>query len=275
VADRVALIRRLEGAGARRVETVSFANPSLLPQMAGAEEICEALGDRSFAAIGLVLNGQGMDRALACDLDEINLVAYASDGYAIKNTNATAATRNDEVATLIAAARDAGRPATVTITVAFGDPVEGLVPMERVADIARRMADAGADEIALGDTIGAGVPTTVRQVLDAVATAVGDTPLRCHFHNTRNTGYANAVAALDHGVATLDSAVGGYGGSPFSPGAGGNLATEDLTAMLTEMGVGHGIDTHAMTETGIWLAGQLGHDHPPAMLGRVGGTLHA
>jgi hydroxymethylglutaryl-CoA lyase len=239
--------------------------------MAGAEEICEALGDRSFAAIGLVLNERGMERALTCDLDEINLVAYASDGYAMKNTNAPAATRNDEVADLIAASRDAAKPVTVTITVAFRDPVEGRVPIERVADIAQRMAEAGADEIALGDTIGAGVPTTVRHVLDAVATAVGETPLRCHFHNTRNTGYANAVAALDFGVATLDSAVGGYGGSPFSPGAGGNLATEDLTAMLTEMGVTHGIDTGAMAETGLWLAEKLGDEHPPAMLSRAAG----
>jgi hydroxymethylglutaryl-CoA lyase len=239
--------------------------------MAGAEEICKALGDRAFAAIGLVLNERGMERALACDLDEINLVAYASDGYAMKNTNAPAATRNDEVADLITASRYAGKPATVTITVAFGDPVEGRVPIERVADIAQLMAEAGADEIALGDTIGAGVPTTVHQVLDAVAKAVGDTPLRCHFHNTRNTGYANAATALDFGVATLDSAVGGYGGSPFSPGAGGNLATEDLTAMLTEMGIDHGVDTSAMTQTGIWLAEQLGHDHPPAMLSRAAG----
>jgi hydroxymethylglutaryl-CoA lyase len=259
----------VEAAGARRIETVSFANPSVLPQMAGAEEICAALGDRSFAAIGLVLNDRGMERALDCDLDEINLVAYASDGYAMKNTNAHASIRNDEVADLVSASRQAGRPTTVTITVAFGDPVEGQVPIERVAEIAGRVAEAGADEIALGDTIGTGVPTTVRQVLEAVSSAVGDTPLRCHFHNTRNTGYANAVAALDFGVATLDSAVGGYGGSPFSPGAGGNLATEDLTAMLTAMGIEHGIDTSAMTETGIWLAGLLGHDQPPATLSRA------
>lgn len=269
VEDRTTLVRRLEAAGATRIETVSFAHPALVPQMTGAEEICAALGERSFSAIGLILNERGLQRALECDLDEINLVAYASDGYAEKNSNAEAATRNAEAEAMAARARDAGLAVTVTISVAFGDPVEGRIPVERVADIARRMAAAGADEVALGDTIGVAVPTTVTATMDAVRSAIDGTLLRCHFHNTRNAGYANAVAAVAAGVDALDASVGGYGGSPFSPDAGGNLATEDVTAMLSEMGIEHPIDSLAMAATGEWLAERLGHEQPPAMLARA------
>lgn len=269
VPTRVDLVRRLAAAGAGRIETVSFAHPDLVPQMAGAEEICVALGDRSFSAIGLVLNRRGLERALECDLDEVNLVAYASDGYAEKNSGAAADERNTEVEALIEPASEAGLRVSVTISVAFGDPVEGPVPPERVAAIAAGMATAGAAEISLGDTIGVASPSQVGSTLDAVRARIGSANLRCHFHNTRNTGYANAVAAIDAGVDALDSSVGGYGGSPFSPGAGGNLATEDLTSMLTAMGVEHTVDTAAMTAIGVWLAQRLGHDQPPAMLARA------
>jgi hydroxymethylglutaryl-CoA lyase len=267
--DRVALIRRLEAAGASRIETVSFAHPTVVPQMAGAEKICAALGDRSFSAIGLVLNERGLERALDCDLDEVNLVAYASDGYAQKNSNADARTRNAEVEALADRARAEGLSVSVTISVAFGDPVEGRVPVRRVAGIAGRMAAIGVDEVALGDTIGVAVPGSVTATVDAVRAAAEGARLRCHFHNTRNTGYANAVAAVAAGVEALDSSVGGFGGSPFSPGAGGNLASEDLTAMLSEMGVEHPIDPLAMAAIGVWLAERLGHDQPPAMLARA------
>lgn len=269
VAERIDLIRRMEAAGAGRIETVSFASPKAVPQMAGAEEICAALGGRTFSAIGLVLNGRGLDRALACDLDEINVVAYAADGYAGKNTGADAAVRNQEAAGLIAAARAAGRFVSVTIAVAFGDPIDGPVPPERVADLAERFAGAGADEIALGDTIGVATPPSVAALVPLVRSAAAGRAVRCHFHNTRNTGYANAVAAFDAGVDALDASVGGYGGSPFSPGAGGNVATEDLVAMLAAMGVDTGIDAARTAEVGRWLAERLGHDAPPAMLSRT------
>jgi hydroxymethylglutaryl-CoA lyase len=260
----------MERAGAGRIETVSFAHPGHVPQMAGAEEICVALAQRSFSAIGLVLNERGLARALACDLDEINCVAYAADGYARKNTGASAALRNAEAATLVTRAKAAGRRVSVTIAVAFGDPVEGAVPPERVADLAAEFAAAGADEIALGDTIGSGNPLTVEHLVPAVIASAASATVRCHFHNTRNAGYANAVAAMRSGADALDASVGGFGGSPFSPGAGGNVATEDLTALLRAMGLPLAIDPHRAAETGIWLAGVLGHDWPPAMLGRVG-----
>jgi hydroxymethylglutaryl-CoA lyase len=239
--------------------------------MAGAEEICAALGDRTFSAIGLVLNERGLERALECDLDEINCVAYASDGYAEKNTGSSATERNLEVARLVDRATAAGRPASVTISVAFGDPVEGELPAPRVADVATAMAQAGAAEIALGDTIGVADPRAVRAVVEAVGEAAPELPIRCHFHNTRNAAYANAIAAIDAGVMVLDAAVGGYGGSPFSPGAGGNVATEDLAALLDRMGIETGLDPTLLAATGVWLARELGDDAPPAMLGRVPG----
>lgn len=240
-----------------------------MPQMEGAEDICAGLGERSFSAIGLVLNTTGLERALVCDLDEVNFVAYASDGYAHKNSGATATSRNDEAAALIPQAAAGGLKTTVTIGVAWGDPVEGEVPHDRVAEIAGAFAATGADEIALGDTIGVAVPTTVRELVERVRDAAPTARLRCHFHNTRNTGYANALAAMAAGADALDSAVGGFGGSPFSPGAGGNIATEDLTAMLDAMGHHTGLDAVAMAGTGTWLAKNLGHDQAPAMLGRA------
>jgi len=259
----------MERAGAGRIETVSFAHPRHVPQMAGAEEICATLTERSFSAIGLVLNERGLDRALGCDLDEINCVAYAADGYSLKNSDAPAAERNAEAAALVARAKTAGRRVSVTIAVAFGDPVDGAVPPGHVAEMAAVFAAAGADEIALGDTIGAGNPVAVERLVPAVIAAVGKVGVRCHFHNTRNAGYANAVAAVRSGVGALDASVGGFGGSPFSPGAGGNVATEDLTALLRDMGIPTSIDPWLAAETGTWLAGALGHDRAPAMLGRV------
>ncbi len=239
--------------------------------MAGAEGICSALGTRSFSAIGLVLNERGLNRALECDLDEINFVSYAADGYSLKNTGASAADRNAEAARLVERTRQAGRKASVTISAAFGDPIDGHVSSEAVEAIAEQMAEAGADEIALGDTIGVAVPTDVRERVDVVRRAAPLAAVRCHFHNTRNAGYANAIAALDAGVDALDSAVGGYGGSPFSPGAGGNVASEDLAAMLEGMGVETGLDSYRLAAIGVWLARELGDEQPPAMLGRVPG----
>lgn len=267
VATRIELIRRMERAGARRIETVSFADPRRVPQMAGAEEVCAALESRRFSAIGLVLNERGLDRALDCDLDEINLVAYGADGYARKNTGAGAAERNREVLALAERAALSGRKVSVTIAVAFGDPVDGAVDPAAVERLAADCVTAGAGEIALGDTIGVGSPSAVEHLVTGIAS--GGTRVRCHFHNTRNAGYANAVSAVRSGAAALDAAVGGFGGSPFSPGAGGNVATEDLVALLDAMGVETGIDPLASAATGVWLAAALGHERPPAMLSRA------
>lgn len=254
MATRLSLIERCAAAGAQRIEAVSFAHPGWVPQMAGAEEICRALPvDRGWSAIGLVLNRRGMDRALATTLDEVNLVAYGSNGYSTKNTGAPAAERNAEVAAMIPDAVSAGKQVTVTISVSFGDPVDGHVPVGQIAEVAAQMVEAGAHEIALGDTIGVGVPSDVTDRVAAVKEAAPGTAVRCHFHDTHRTGYPNVFAAIEAGADAIDASVGGHGGSPFSPGAGGNVATEHLAWMLERSGIDTGLDRDALVAIAAWL----------------------
>ncbi|MEU6040793.1 hydroxymethylglutaryl-CoA lyase [Actinomadura sp. NPDC047616] len=268
--DRIAFITRCVEAGARRIEAVSFVNPRRVPQMAGAEEVMAGVPRRDGVAYsGLVLNRRGLDRALAAGVDEVNVVVVASDTFSVRNQGCTTAQMLDAWDEIAAAAADAGVPAGVTIATAFGCPFEGETPPDRVAEIARRAHAAGAFEIALADTIGVGVPAQVRDLTRRTREAAPGTPLRFHFHNTRNTGYANALTALDEGAATLDASTGGFGGCPFAPSATGNIATEDLLYALHRSGVETGIDMEAVAETGAWLGELLG-EQPPALLGRAG-----
>ncbi|MBD2891122.1 (R)-citramalyl-CoA lyase [Actinomadura sp. RB99] len=269
--DRIAFIARCVDAGARRIEAVSFVNPKRVPQMAGAEEVMAGVPRRDGVSYsGLVLNRRGLDRALDAGADEVNVVLVASDTFSVRNQGSTMAEMLDAWDGIAAAAHDAGVPAGVTIAVAFGCPFEGETPPERVAEIARRAHAAGAFEIAIADTIGVGVPAQVRDLTARVRAAAPGTPLRFHFHNTRNTGYANALTAVDLGVTTLDASTGGFGGCPFAPAATGNIATEDLLYALHRSGVETGIDMDAVAETGTWLADLLGTP-APALLGRAGG----
>lgn len=269
--DRIAFIARCVDAGARRIEAVSFVNPKRVPQMAGAEEVMAGVPRRDGVSYsGLVLNRRGLDRALDAGVDEVNVVLVASDTFSVRNQGSTMAEMLDAWDGIAAAAHDAGVPAGVTIAVAFGCPFEGETPPERVAEIARRAHAAGAFEIAIADTIGVGVPAQVRDLTARVRAAAPGTPLRFHFHNTRNTGYANALTAVDLGVTTLDASTGGFGGCPFAPAATGNIATEDLLYALHRSGVETGIDMDAVAETGSWLADLLGTP-APALLGRAGG----
>jgi hydroxymethylglutaryl-CoA lyase len=268
--DRIAFIARCVDAGARRIEAVSFVNPKRVPQMAGAEQVMAGVPRRDGVSYsGLVLNRRGLDRALDAGVDEVNVVLVASDTFSVRNQGTTMAEMLDAWDGIAAAAHDAGVPAGVTIAVAFGCPFEGETPPERVAGIARRAHAAGAAEIAIADTIGVGVPAQVRDLTARVREAAPGTPLRFHFHNTRNTGYANALAAVDLGVTTLDASTGGFGGCPFAPAATGNIATEDLLYVLHRSGVETGIDMDAVAETGAWLADLLGKP-APALLGRAG-----
>ncbi|QKG23217.1 hydroxymethylglutaryl-CoA lyase [Actinomadura verrucosospora] len=269
--ERIAFITRCVDAGARRIEAVSFVNPKRVPQMAGAEEVMAGVPRRDGVSYsGLVLNRRGLDRALDAGVDEVNVVLVASDTFSVRNQGSTMAGMLDAWDGIAAAAHDAGVPAGVTIAVAFGCPFEGETPPERVAEIARRAHAAGAFEIAIADTIGVGVPAQVRDLTARVREAAPGTPLRFHFHNTRNTGYANALTAVDLGVTTLDASTGGFGGCPFAPAATGNIATEDLLYALHRSGVETGIDAAAVAATGTWLAGLLGKP-APALLGRAGG----
>jgi hydroxymethylglutaryl-CoA lyase len=266
VATRVELIRRLVVGGARRIETVSFVHPRLVPQMAEAEQVMEALGPspHGVSHIGLVLNERGLDRALATTVDEVNFVVAAAEGYSRSNQGAAVDETMASIETMIPRAREAGRDTSLTISVAFGDPYDGEVAVGDVVGLARRAAAVGVDEIALGDTIGVATPPSVKAMVGALVGAVPDVRLRCHFHDTRNTGLANMHAAWEAGVEVFDTAVGGTGGSPFAPGAGGNVATEDAVVFLDRLGVGTTYDRDLVIATGRWLGEQLGHDLPAA-----------
>jgi hydroxymethylglutaryl-CoA lyase len=217
---------------------------------------------------GLVLNRRGMERAVAAGVDEINMVVVATDTFSAKNQGMTTAEAINATAGIAGAARDAGLGVTLTVGAAFGCPFEGEVRPERVTDIVRQCVEAGVNEVALADTIGVAVPRDVRALAGAVR-SVTDVPLRCHFHNTRNTGYANALAAIEAGVTALDASSGGIGGCPFAPAATGNIATEDLLYALGRSGIGTGIDMDRLLIASAYVEERLGHANP-ALLGRAG-----
>jgi hydroxymethylglutaryl-CoA lyase len=269
---KVELITRLADAGARRIEAVSFAHPRLVPAMADAEAVMERVPRRDGVAYaGLVLNRKGLDRAVGAGVDEVNVVVFVSDTFSRRNQNTTADEAMRMAADVVAAARDRGLLTTITLSTAFGCPFEGEVEPARVGEFARRSADAGCHELCLGDTVGVGVPSQVRDLTARVRDLVGnDGPaLRFHFHNTRNTGFANAYAAVAAGVDVLDASAGGIGGCPFAPRATGNIATDDLVYMLERMGRPTGIDLAALLPTTDFLREQLGHE-VPALLPRAG-----
>jgi hydroxymethylglutaryl-CoA lyase len=267
VEARVEFISRLEACGIRRIEAVSFVNPRRVPQMAGAEEIMAALpaSDR-VSRIGLVLNERGWERCVAAGCDEANVVVCASDGFGIRNQGASVA---EQVATM---AKIAGRQAaeggpklSLTVSVAFGDPFDGEVSEGQVTAIAAEAARAGIREIALGDTIGVADPWTVRRRIEAVRKVAPDARIRMHFHNTRNTGFANVYASIEAGCHVIDASTGGIGGCPFAPDATGNIATEDLVYMLERGGIETGLNLGRLIETARWVGAELGKAVPSAL----------
>ncbi|MEJ2871832.1 hydroxymethylglutaryl-CoA lyase [Actinomycetospora sp. OC33-EN08] len=267
---KVELITQAIGAGATRIESASFVHPKLVPAMADAEAVMERVPrPEGVSHIGLVLNRRGYDRAVSAGVDEVNVVVPASDGFAKANQNSTTAELTAVAEEVLAEAASAGLFATVTIATSFGCPFDGEVDPARVVEVARRAAAAGAKEIAIADTIGVGVPTQVRTLLDGVREVAPDVITRAHFHNTRNTGFANAVAAYEWGVDWLDSSNGGIGGCPFAPAATGNIATEDLVYTLERMGVRTGLDLAALIPIAEYLSDALGY-RVPALLPRAG-----
>ena len=267
-AVRADLCDRLAAAGLKRIEAASFVNPKLVPAMAGAEEVMTALHRRpgtSYA--GLVLNEMGYERAIAAGVDEVHYAFAATDTFGRRNQNATTEEGLNTALALVPRARSDRVPITVTISVAFGCPFEGPVPVPRVLDLVERLMAVPPDEICLADTIGVGVPAQVKALVRG-ARDLGAT-VGAHFHNTRNTGYANAETALECDVVSLDASVGGAGGCPFAPKATGNIATEDLAYMLRGMGVDTGIDLDALIACSHWLGQQLGKELP-SMVSRAG-----
>jgi hydroxymethylglutaryl-CoA lyase/(R)-citramalyl-CoA lyase len=267
-AVRAELCDRLASAGLKRIEAASFVNPKLVPQMAGAEEVMAALHRMPGTTYaGLVLNDKGYERAVAAGVDEVHYAFAATDEFGRRNQNATTEEGLKTALALVARARSDRMPITVTVSVAFGCPFEGPVPPERVLSIVERLMAIPPDEVCLADTIGVGVPSQVKDLVGG-AIRLGAT-VGAHFHNTRNTGYANAVAALEEGAVSLDASVGGAGGCPFAPKATGNVATEDLVYLLRGLGVETGIDLDALIGVSQWLGGRLGKELP-GMLARAG-----
>jgi hydroxymethylglutaryl-CoA lyase len=235
--------------------------------MAGAEEVMAALPKTpGRSRIGLVLNQRGWDRAVAAGCDEANIVVCASDTFGIKNQGANVAEQVAAMAAIAEQRKATGGPVlSLTISVAFGDPFDGEVAESQVAAIARDAAGLGIGEIAIADTIGVADPWTVRSRIEAVRKAAPNARLRLHFHNTRNTGLANAYAGVEAGVDVLDASCGGIGGCPFAPAATGNIATEDLVYMLNRAGIETGLDLDGLIATGVWIGEQLGKAAPSAL----------
>jgi hydroxymethylglutaryl-CoA lyase len=272
--DKRELISRLVAAGVPRIEVTSFVNPSKVPQLADAAEVCANLpGGSNVAWSGLVLNDRGLDRALAAGLGEVNLVVVATDTFSRRNQGVDTAGAVATWTRLATRARAAGVSVTLTVAAAFGCPFEGEVSVGRVREVLRACAVVMPDEVAFADTIGVGVPTQVEALGRVAADEVPGLALRWHFHNTRNTGYVNAWTAVrcsDPDVAlALDSSAGGIGGCPFAPAATGNIATADLVEMLERSGIRTGIDVDALLPLDDWLSERLGKT-VPGQLGRAG-----
>lgn len=261
--QKVELIKRTVDAGLDRAEVASFANPKAVPQMADAEGVLEGLGViEGFSTIGLVLNTRGFHRAAATNVKEVNVVVVSTDTFSLRNQRMDTVDALKVLDEVVPLAKEAGIRATVTLAASFGCPFEGEVPIERTQMLVEQAAAYGVAEIALADTIGVAVPADVKRRFAAAKAIAGDIPLRAHFHNTRNTGYANALAAVDAGVFILDASLAGIGGCPFAPKATGNIATEDLVYALHRSGIETGIDLPKLLEASEWFASVLDRKTP-------------
>jgi hydroxymethylglutaryl-CoA lyase len=268
--SKVALIQQLVDAGLRRIEAVSFVHPQRVPQMADAEAVMAALpAHEGVTFIGLVLNEKGAVRALQSRVNEVGTVVAASDSFGLRNQNQTAADTVTAALQIMRLARRHGRSAQACISVAFGCPFEGRIPVATIVEMAEKLAAAGPREIVLADTIGVAVPDEVSELIARVQQAISPIPIRAHFHNTRNTAIANVWAAISAGARSIDSSVGGIGGCPFAPRATGNVATEDVLYLLNHSGLTTGVDIDAVIRTAAW-CGQLLNRQVPGMVSRAG-----
>ncbi len=258
-------------AGLKRLEVASFVHPKRVPQMADAEALIASLPMRDDVSyIGLLMNERGLDRALDTAVHEIGMVVVATDTYNERNQGVKTAESIANWLRIAERAKREGKIANVMISSAFGCPFEGEVPIERVVDIAKQVVEVGPAELGIADSIGVAVPGQVADVIAAIREAVGsEIPLRFHFHNTRNTGLANAQAAVDAGAASLDASIGGIGGCPFAPAATGNIPTDDLLYLLSRSGIRTGVSLEAVLAASAWLENELGRT-VPAMLPKAG-----
>jgi hydroxymethylglutaryl-CoA lyase len=264
---KIALIDQLATTGVSRIEAVSFVRAEAIPQMADADEVWAAVTkDPAIRYSALAPNLRGARRALDAGFTEVEAVVSASDTHNRKNVNRGTAQSLDEIAVMIDEAHQRGATLQVVVATAWGSPYEGDVPVERVLAVAGRAVADGADAISFGDTTGMATPRRVRDLVGSFRSRHPDVPLNLHFHNTRGTGLANVLAALELGVDDFDASVGGLGGCPYAPGASGNIATEELVYMVEDMGVGTGVDLAAMIEAAAAAERIVGHELPSQVL---------
>ncbi|HEY3529883.1 MAG TPA: hydroxymethylglutaryl-CoA lyase [Nocardioides sp.] len=266
------LIRRLLAAGLRMVETTSFVHPTWVPQLADAEDLMRMLGDEGRDLPVLVPNERGLDRALELGCRHVAIFGSATETFARKNLNRSLDEQFAMFEPVVRRARDAGLDVRAYVSMCFGDPWEGVVPIEQVVSVGRRLLDLGASRLSLGDTIGVGTAGHVTALVEAfrgAGTDVGD--LALHFHDTYGQALSNVQAGLRSGVTTYDASAGGLGGCPYAKSATGNLATEDLVWFLNGLGIEHGVDLDALVETSTWLAGHLGRPSPSAVVRALSG----
>ena len=268
--SKAKFINRAIEAGVRRLEVASFVHPKKVPQLADAEALLAELPlQKDVSYIGLIMNERGLDRALTTPVHEIGMVVVATDTYNQRNQGVSTDESIDAWLKIAARAKANGKIANVMISSAFGCPFEGEVSPSRIVDIAKRVAEAEPAELGIADSIGVAVPNQVTELLGMLQEALGVIPLRCHLHNTRNTGLANAQAAIDAGAISIDASIGGIGGCPFAPAATGNIPTDDLLYMLNRSGIKTGISLEKIIATSKWLEEELGRSIP-AMLPKAG-----
>ncbi len=264
---KIALIEQLATTGVSRIEAVSFVRAEAIPQMADADEVWAAVTkDPAIRYSALAPNLRGARRALDAGFTEVEAVVSASDTHNRKNVNRSTAQSLDEIAVMIDEAHRRGATLQVVVATAWGSPYEGDVPVERVLAVAGRAVADGADAISFGDTTGMATPSRVQDLVGSFRFRHPEVPLNLHFHNTRGTGLANVLAALELGVDDFDASVGGLGGCPYAPGASGNIATEELVYMVEDMGVGTGVDLAAMIEAAAAAERIVGRELPSQVL---------
>ena len=263
-------ITRTINAGIKNIEVTSFVHPKKVPQMADAEKLVESLPDRDDVTyIGLIMNQRGFERARDCGIDEVGMVIVSTDTYNMKNQNVVTQQSIDNWLDIASLAKSAGIRTSVVIACSFGCPYEGEVDPEHVASIAEQILKGEPDVIGLADSVGVAVPNQVKTTFALIKDLAPTIPLRTHLHNTRNTGLANAAAAVEAGVSIIDASTGGIGGCPFAPKATGNIPTDDLLYMLDRSGIETGVNLKEIVKTTDWLENQLGRS-VPAMVPKAG-----
>ncbi|EJL42380.1 hydroxymethylglutaryl-CoA lyase [Brevibacillus agri] len=260
---KIALIHKLLDAGLERIEASSFVNPRWIPQLADAEEVLRGIlpvEKKGVQISALVPNVRGLERARQCGLDEIALFMSASESHNRKNINKSIAETFPVLAEVAKEALALGMRVRGYVSTVFGCPYEGDVPVDNSRRVTDALLEMGVYEVSLGDTIGVATPKQVHEIFAELVKDVTTERLAGHFHDTRGTGLANVVAALEEGIRTFDSSIGGLGGCPYAPGAAGNISTEDLVYMLHGMGYETGVDLNRLTEAGAYIQEQLGRE---------------